>query len=431
MGWFSDIVSSATAFVSENVERAVRAAKTVASKAIHFMADKAEAVVGEVKKVWKRVKPIVQKAPAKLRELAPKAGKIPQVGPYLELVAHGVATGLEALLTLENSEVANTLEDVVTDLVKKARDLQQQIREGKIAWLTAEEYEAAIKVRIKLRASSKDAEGLSVGDRRKLDLASAINDFGIAKTDVKNAMAGEPSDYEHYLRLRATQKLLGTAESKLIEGGSIDVLTEDDWFLVRVASDLVKADPELNTKAAERLDTILKEAYGKTLQSFVYEELIAIWEKEAESLEGEVGEKVASLAKDIVSFKRLQIAQRVQDQLDESEAIELADLETRVPIQEQAVESLISRQRDIERFANAAEGFLQMLEKSQEQLSNEDREYVLSDGSEVGRIIVEAFQHNVSFDRLSEDDQALIVDFANIFRSDARKRMNAVLEMAA
>ena len=427
MGWFSDIVSSATSFISEKVVKpAVRAAKTAASMAIHFMADKAEKLVGKVKEVWKRVKPYVEKAQAPLRALIPKATN---VHPYLGVALGVLATGVDALLALENSEVANNLEKAIKEVAKTARELQQQIRDGKIAWLTPEEYEAAIKTRKDLRAAEKETDALSEKDRKAVEFASALNDFGLAKTDVKNAIEGEPSDFEHYLRLRATQKLLGEAESKLLEGG-IDSLKDDDWFLVRVASDLIKASPELKKRAAERLDSILGKTKGKTLQSFVYEELVAAWEKQAQALESERDQAIKVLAKNTVDMKRLQIAKKVQDELDTKEAAVLTELEEKVPAQERELEVIATRHRDIQRYANAAEGFLQMLEKSPEQLEKEDREYVLDDGEKVGRIIVDAAQNDMPFSSLSDEDQTLITDFANIFRTEARKRMDSVLEMA-
>lgn len=432
MGWFSSIVDAVASVIPESV---VRAAKTVAAKAIDFMAEKAEKIVGKVKEVWRRVKPYVQMAQEPLRRIAKATAAIPVVGA----VTSAAAVGVDALLALENSPVLKKFEKHISIAAQKARELRQQIKEGKIAWLTPEEYEAAIKTRKDLRAAEKEirtaeAEAgtvLAEKDLRKIELATAINDFGIAKTDVKNAIEGEPTDFEHYLRLRATQKLLGMAETKLMAAGSVDGLTEDDWFLVHIASDLIKANPELKTTAAKRLNTILKESYGKTLQSFVYEELVAAWKKQAQALEEEHNKSTDILAKNKVALRRLQVAMRVQEQLDEKEAKELTALESTVPVQENELDALATRHRDIERYANAAEGFLQLLEKTPEQLEEEDRGYVLEEGERVGQIIVEAAENETPFNSLSADAQALITDFSNIFRKEATKRMDSVLEVAA
>lgn len=412
MGFFSSLVS---------------AAKTVVARTINFMADKAENLVGKVKDVWQKVKPHVQKVPAYLRTAAATAAaSYPKAGQ----VMNAVATALDALLALENSPILKKIEKAISAAAQKARDLQQQIRDGKLAWLSPEEYEAALNTRKTFRAAEKEEDSLSARDREKLKVAAAINDFGIAKTDVKNAIEAGPSNFDHYLRLRATQKLLIEAEAKLMAHG-LDGLTDDDWFLVRIASDLIKTDPELKADAAERLDGILRQAHGKTLQSFVYEELIAAWKNQARALDLELEDAKARLAKSMIDLRRLQIAKRVQNELDAQEAAELAALEIQVPAQEKDWEAAAIRKRDIERYADAAEGFLQLLEKSPDQLEQEDRGYVIDEGEEVGRIIVEAAEKNVPFNSLSPDHQALITDFANIFHEEARQRMESVLGVAA
>lgn len=423
MGWFSNLASS----IGSAVNSVVSTAKTVAARVINFMADRAENLVGEVKEVWQKVKPYVQKVPQYMRAAAGAAGMVhPMAGKALM----AVATGVDALLALENSPVLKRIEKAISAAAQKARELQQQIRDGKIAWLSPEEYEAALKTRKTFRDAEMEDEELSPSDRMKMELAAAINDFGIAKIDLKNAMEAGPSDFEHYLRLRATQKLLGLAEAKLIADG-LDGLSNDDWFLIRIASDLIKADPELKSSAAERLDGILKQAHGKNLQSFVYEELIAAWKNQSRALDAELNNTKTLLAKSMIDLKRLQLAQQVQNELDKQEIALLAALEVQVAALEKSWKDETIRKRDIERYADAAEGFLQLLEKSLDQLEQEDRGYVIDEGENVGRIILEAAEKKTPFSSLSSDDQSLITDFANIFHNEAKQRMESVLEVSA
>ena len=422
MGWFSNLASS----IGSAVSSVVSMGKTVAARAINFMADRAENLVGEIKEVWQKVKPFVQKVPEYLRKLAVAAVIVhPMLGKLLKVAA----TGLDALLALENSPVLKGIEKAISAVAQKARELQQQIRDGKIAWLSPEEYEAALKTRKTLRDAETE-NSLSSRDRTFIDLATAINDFGIVKTDLKNAIEAGPSNFEHYLRLRATQKLLGMAEAKLKANG-LEGLSEDDCFLIRIASDLIKANPELKSSAAERLDAILRQVHGKNLQSFVYEELIAAWKNQSRVLDSDLNDAKTLLAKSMIDLKRLQLAQRVQNELDAQEAAKLAALEVQVAAQEQSWKATMIRKRDIERYADAAEGFLQLLEKSTDQLEQEDRGYVIDEGENVGRIIVEAAEKNTPFSSLSPDDQSLITDFANIFHEEAKQRMESVLEVSA
>ena len=180
-----------------------------------------------------------------------------------------------------------------------------------------------------------------------------------------------------------------------------------------------------------RLDGILKQSHGKTLQSFIYEELVAAWVNQSSELGVELTEMQTLLAKGKTDLRRLQIAKRVQNELDAQEDAELAALEKSVPELEREWEAANTRKRDVERYADAAEGFLQMLEKSPEQLEQEDRLYVVEDGEIVGRIIIDVAEKKTPFGSLSADDQAVITDFANIFHAQAKQRMKAVLEIEA
>lgn len=416
MGWFDSII--------EVGRKALSAVKAVASKAIDFMANKAEKYVGKVKELWKNVKPYVEKAQMPLRVVAKVTAQVPVLG----IVTNAVSIGVDNLLKLENSPVLKKIEKAIIFASDRAKALEAQIKDGKIGFLSAEEYEQATKSR---KAFREVEESVTPAQRQEFERVSAVNDFLIAKTDIQTAIEGEPQDFQHYLRLRATQKLLRIEESKLLAANSLDGLSEDDWFIVRIASDLIKADPELQAQAAERLDRILSEQYGKTLQSFIYEELIASWKKRAEALGNDMSHAAKLLATSRNDLRRLQSAKAIQEELDEVEAQALTLLENELPKQEAAFTRLSTEKSDVERYADAAEGFLQLLEKSVAQLEQEDREFVLTDGADVGRIIVEAAQNNTPFSELSEVDRRQVVDFANIFGVEAEARMKAVLEMAA
>lgn len=423
MGLFSWLGSAVNAVVG-GVTKAV---KTVAAKAIDFMANKAESFVGEVKQAWRKVKPYVLMAQAPLQKLAAATATIPIIGTVVNVFSSGV----NSLLALENSEVLNKIEKAITFAANKARDLEKQIKNGEIAWLSPEEYEEAIKNRKSFRSAEKEADSLTPAQKHTLDMATAINDFGIAKTDLQNAIKAGWGNYEHYLRLRATEKLLTNVEAAVIQAGSIDGLTEDDWFLVRTASDLVKDDPEMKEAAAVRLDTILRNKYGKPLQSFVYEELIVDWKANALELSKRLREKTEELAKSRVSLKNLQTAKEIQGELDAKESAELAHLEKIVPALETELAALAIQRDDMDRYSDAAEGFLQLVEKSEAQLEDEDRGYVLDEALTVRDILLKVGESKLPYSSLEPDQRELIRDFANIFHFDAVNRTKALVEVAA
>lgn len=304
---------------------------------------------------------------------------------------------------------------------------QKQHDEQESDLLTPEDLEVAKRHQETFRFAEREI--VSKAQRHQLELAAAINDFEIAKTDLANAIDASPSDFEHYLRLRATQKLLNMADKKFRAAKSVDDLSADDLFLVRIASDLIKAKPELTEEAALRLDRLLTERYGKKLTSFVFEELIASWAKRAESLEKQWEAANRNYAKDSMLLKRLSLAKEVQGELSTEESAELAKLEIDVPAQKQALDDLATRQRDMERYVGAAEGFLQLLEKTPEQIEAEDRGYLIDEGTRVGKLLIDCAEHDKPFSALDPEDKSLINDYANIFKKESKERMRAVLEV--
>lgn len=422
MGWLSDAVS----WVSNKVSSAYNTAREFAGQAIGWMAEKAEGFVNGVKKVWQTVKPYVEYVRAGLRKAAGATKSIPWLSGALTFLD----MGLGALTAFENSPIAKKIDVAIKWSIQLAKRWQERQRNKEVEEeLTDQELAEARQHQKTMRVAEREA--LSEEERLRLELTSAINDYEIARKDLALTIEAGPADTEHYLRLRATQKLLKMSDQKFRSAKSIDDLGTDDLFMVRVASDLIKPDMSLSKTAAERLDRLLLEEHGKTLQSFVYEELIASWKKQAATLEAEFNEANKVLAKMKVDLRRLEIAKKIQTELDGKEAAELASLEKAVPAQEDSLNGIATRRRDTDRYADAAEGFLQLLEKSEEQLEQEDRGYVIDEGAAVGKIIVEVADQNMPFSQLKPEDQSLITDFANIFRKEAQQRMESVLEMTA
>lgn len=429
MGFWSSVgsfVSSAVSSVGTAVSGAFSAAKEYAGKAIGWMAEKAEGFVKGVKQVWQTVKPYVEIVRAGLRAAAVATAGIPWLSGALSFLDKG----LGALTAFENSPIARKIDAAIKWSIQLAKRWQERRQNKEMGEeLTEEELSEARQHQKTMRLAEREA--LSEEERLRLELTSAINDYEIARKDLALTIESGPADTEHYLRLRATQKLLKMSDQKFRNAKSIDDIGADDLFIVRVAADLIKPDMELSKKAAVRLDRLLIEEYGKTLQSFVYEELIASWKKQAATLDVEFDEANKVLAKIKVDQRRLEIAKKVQTELDDKEAAELASLHKAVPAQEASLNEIATRRRDIERYADAAEGFLQLLEKSEEQLEKEDRSYVIDEGAAVGKIIIEVADKNTPFNQLKSEDQSLIADFANIFRKEAQQRMESVLEMTA
>lgn len=433
MGFFSLVVSSVSSAVS-SIGRAASSAwntaRAVAGKAVAWMAEKAEKFVDGVKKAWQAVKPYVDQ----IRSVLQTAAKTIPI-PWLSAALTVLDKCLGALTAFENSPIAKKVDEAIKWAIKLAtrwqkanqEKKQEDVQEG--ASLTAEELELAKRHQESFRFAEREV--VPEAQRHQLELASAINDFEIAKSDLENAIDAAPTDFEHYLRLRATQKLLNMADKKFRSANSVDDLSADDLFLVRIASDLIKAKPELSMEAAMRLDRLLTERYNKKLTPFVFEELIASWAKRAETLDKQWEMANSDYAKNSMLLKRLTLAKKIQDELSAEESVELGKLELEVPAQKQALDALATQQRDIERNVGAAEGFLQLLEKTPEQIEEEDRGYLIDDGAHVGKLLIECAENDKPFSDLSSEDQSLLIDYANIFKDESKTRMKSILEMAA
>ncbi len=418
VGFFSDIWGGIKS-VASNVWSTV---KETAGEVVGWMAEKAEGFVGAVKNVWKAVKPHLDKVQLALRAGAAFLTTTPLA--FLSPVLLALDKGITVLTTFSNSPVAKKVDQAI----KFAINIAKKWQAGKEQSLGVDELKEAKRHQETFRLAER--ESASEDERHKLELMAAVNDFQIARTDLANALDGEPSNFEHYLRLRATQKLLNMSEKAFLSAKTAGDLGADDLFLVRIASDLVKENPALNSLAADRLDKILSQKYGKPLISFVYEELIAAWKVDAASLSKELSEAQNRISKDIVLLRRLTADKKIQSELSKEDSAILERLEAEVPKQEREVNDLATRQRDVERYANAAEGFLQLLEKTPEQLEQEDRAYVLEEGNTVGKIIIDVADKKIPFSSLSKEDQSLINDFSNVFKKEAGERMK-VLEVTA
>lgn len=124
-------------------------------------------------------------------------------------------------------------------------------------------------------------------------------------------------------------------------------------------------------------------------------------------------------------------AKEIQSELSAEEIRQLAELEATLPKQKVALDALATRQRDLERYVGASEGLLQMLEKTPEEIETEDRTYLLDDGARIGTILIDCAQNDKSFSALDAEDQSLMTDYANIFKSASTTRMKSLLEVTA
>lgn len=419
--WVGSAVSSVASGIASVGSAVFNGAREIAGKAIGWMAEKAEGFVNGVKNVWRAVKPYVENI-----RVALKAAAATTPIPWIQAALIGLEKGLGALTAFENSPIAKKIDAAIKWSIDLAKRWQKS-RQTQEEHLSEEELEEARHHQENMRFAEREV--VSPEHRHEMEMAAAINDYEIAKADLVKVLNAEPENFEHYLRLRATQKLLSMADKKFRNAQTVDALSADDLFLVRIASDLIKANPELSSQAAARLDRVLSEKYGKKLTPFVFEEMIASWGVRAQELGQQWNVANRSYAKDSMLLKRLQQALKIQHELSAEEAEELTMLEADVPASKQKLDDLATCKRDIQRYVGAAEGFLQLLEKTEEQIEQEDRTYLIEEGAQVGQLLVDCAENSKPFNALNQREQALIIDYSNIFQQESEARMERILEV--
>ncbi|MCM1934660.1 hypothetical protein [Acinetobacter radioresistens] len=422
MGWFSSACSaigSAVSSVGRGIASAASAAwntaKSAARKAVDWMADEAENFVGKVKDIWATVRPHVIK-------FAPMVSNairlIPH--PWAQAAASAIEAGLAGLLALENSPILKKVEQAIiwaSNAAKHFRDMYMTPKDVKEAEQRQQDLQEAMD-------AMKTEE-----QRQSIRFAAVINDYVLVQTHIQEILEKDTiKDFSHYLRLRATQKLLRAAEKTLNTARTLDEITADDSFLLRVGADLLAENPNLNDADAEKLDSIIKRRFnGKSLVPFVFEELICAWETKLQNMEAkwsQMNKEAATLKRQI---KELEVKMQIES-LTSNEEVQLVDLKndaknTAYQLNQQAEEN-----RAMQSYVHAAEGFLQVLEKTAEQFEEEGRDYIVDDVATVGRLLVECAQYGKQWNDLTLDEQSLITDYANIFAEDSKKRTQELVE---
>ncbi|WP_118788669.1 hypothetical protein [Haemophilus haemolyticus] len=410
----SNAVSSVVSTVSDVASSAWNTTKRVVSKAASWVMDKAESFVETVKETWQKVKPFVQK----IRPWVQAAAKVAP-WPWLRTGLEVVAKGLEFLEKLDKSPLLDKVKKAIDWAIEAAKNLRKLF--GKTEQEEAEQRRKDLEEAAKLAKTEEQ--------RKSFYFAQLINEYVLVSTKVDDLLdSGEFQDFEHYLRLRATQKLLKATEKRLKQAQRLEDITGDDVFLLQVGAKLLNEVPELTNEDALKLDRIIKRRFnGKSLLPFVFEELVYSWTLKLNQMEQEWD----SLNKDISKLKTSLRQLKIKGQIEKLSILEEADIiKLSEDIRDNSYllnEKQISN-RSMKTYILAAEGFLQILEKTEDYWIEQDKEWILEDSQEVGLLIIECAENNKPWDELTDDQQSIISDFANIFAEDSKQRRKEMMK---
>lgn len=410
------VVSSAASTVKNVASKVWEKTKEVAAKAVNWMAEKAETFVGSVKKVWQSVRPFIDSHVRPLVQAATKAAP----WPWLKGALTALDMGLAYVSAFDRSPLAKKLDDAIRWAINAAKNLKETLLKK------PEEVEQANE---RKQVFEEAVAQMPAEEAKSIQLAAMINDFVLVQTAIKNTFdKNEIRDFEHYLRLRATQKLLKYAEQTLNSATDIEQISEDDIFLLKASAGLLAANPELSDADAVRLDDIIQKRYRKKLIPFVFEEMVMAWGQNLGELEKQLKTETATLSKNTVLLRRLEMAKKISEISAEEESV-LNQMKAETTAIKSQVDALSAQTREKKNYVYAAEGFLQTLEKSQEELAAEGRDYLAEEGGQVGMIIIDCAQHGRKWDTLNEEEQMLIIDYANIFKEESEMRAQQLVEV--
>lgn len=423
MGFFSTCASWAINKLSSaasKVEQVWNSVKETAAKACIWMAEKAETFVGDIKSVLKKVKPLISNV---IRPIIQKteelAGKVVPQFPWIGGALKTLDKALELLVEWDKSDLAKRIGKAIEWAIQTAKSLKD-------LFLTKEEMEEARKHEKALREARSAMHGEAAS---AVDFASLITHYAQLSTEIKDVVENiQIKEFDHYLRLRASQKLLKDTEQRLTHIQDVNAVTDDDLFLMKTGKELLKPNPQLSDEEAQRLDLVVMRRFRKKLLPFVFEEMIIAWGYNLHDMEKEWKSLNDDLSKEQVLLRRLQIGQRLND-LQEEEVVMLSELEARLPALQVVMESKRKHTNEMRNYVFAAEGFLQMLEKEPKEF--EGQEYLMEDSSAVGMLIIECAQFGKRWEELDREQQNLIIDFANIFEKASRARASKMVEVVA
>ena len=417
MGWFSEacsLVGSVASTVWDGVKSVASTVwdgvKKVASEALDFMSERAETFINNVATVWEKIKPLIRPALQAFREWAP--------WPWLKAVATGLEKALDWVEKFENSELAKKLKQAFEWVAKTAKFIKEK-------FLTKEEVQEAQDREEVFRQAKTN---MPADERKSVELAELINKFMIVQSLIQQTFKDDKiQDFDHYLRLRATQKLLAMSEKTLEESQNIENVGDDEIFLISISADLMQENPTISNEDIHKLNNLVYKKFHKELIPFVFEEMIIAWSRDLTDCKRkwEVGNK--ALAKDDVRLKTLINTAKLSSITHEEEA-ELNKLKESVASLRQAQDNLSKSNRAMENYVYAAEGLLEVLEGN---AFLDDKEYLIEQVGVVGKIIIDCAQNGKKWEVLTDDEQELIIDFANIFKKQSLERASQLVEVAA
>ncbi|XBG33378.1 hypothetical protein ABH853_11360 [Pseudomonas sp. 13.2] len=260
-------------------------------------------------------------------------------------------------------------------------------------------------------------------------MAELINSYLLTKAKILRVVENEQfKDFNHYLRVRAAQKLLKFYEKRMTSIEHMSDVDADILALMEISTGLLEENPTLTLEQTETLNELTTLHFGKPVVPFVFEEMTVAWNMDLQQLQEQWKQLNHNHSREKVLAKRMAMASR-SEALTAEEQVVLNDLERNLGRDSQRLDQLDVSIREKRAYVYASEGFLQLLEKDEQQLIDDGQEYLADRSEEVGELISRCAQQDVKWVDLSDEEQALLIDFGNIFENDCQARTESFKEI--
>ncbi len=436
MGFFGSlwdgVCSVASRVVDTVKEVAVKAARA-AGNVLVKLAEFGEKVVSAVRRVWPKIKPYLEKAAmiivkvAKGVSLALRAIPHPWAQTLAAFISKGaliVEKGIVALLALENSPILKKIDKALKFILPKMKELGSTL----LSWAEIQES----------RQIQKDLNQLTVvpqsAEEKLLILTKVLNKYQILKsTVVKMLEENSVSNMEHYLQLKATEKIFKKFQERVSSGLKIEELTSEDLFIFDMADVLVSETPMLSEKERERFDKIVEKMFGKSLLAIVFGEMVTFWSTTLEIDNKKRIELKETLAKKEVLKNRLEKDLEFEIALEPDELKTLEQLKSEIPALQEEYNKLLNDIIHQEAYIYAAEGMQRAFEDNiLEVVESEETEATIQNQiPELAELLIGCFRNGIQWESLTEAEQGLIRDFANIFQAASKQRAGNLITVQA
>jgi hypothetical protein len=422
MGDVVDWLKKAGSAVVRSVKAAgttvYRAAKHAATSALMWMADEGHQFVDDVKSTWRAIRPHIEMV------VAPIAAALERmtVGvPWLHHSVKALNQLLAVVVNLIDGPLGRAIETAIRWTFNLARYIVDHVL-GRAHWREAEQHSETLK-----KASANDA--FDPESAHGIKVAAMLLEFHLAIAKVGEALdKGQVEDFNHYLRLRAAQKLLQLSEQRLKAvdasvGARVEV-SDDDMFVVAQAHELIKDVPEMSSADLARLDRLIEARLGKNLLPFVFEELLLAWNASAAALDVEWHD--AENRRIVTKSELNGLRNRARFGLSDQETRRLDELAALLPDLEMQSGQVLERKDHMQSYVHAAEGFLVFLETPEADLEAEDKAYRAEAISLAAPVIIACAQYGRKWETLTKEDQERIKRLALIYQQSFEQRMLAL-----